>query len=90
MRYIPAKVVFNDTEKGLLKDYMARRDPDGKIQEAIDASTEFDVCAVQASGQNVRGFRVDYSRLASAYVSFKDFEEFILGQSGYSNQYEVI
>ena len=43
MRYIPAKVVFDDQEKELLKGYMSEWDETGEKRAAIDASGEFDI-----------------------------------------------
>ena len=98
MRYIPAKVVFNDTERDLLKDYMAQWDENGKKREAIDATTEFDICTVREDDQGVRGFRIDYEAEAPntengngdappaddgvSYVSFQGFEQYMLGRIG--------
>ena len=47
MRYIPAKVVFDDLETTYLKDYMQQWDADGEKRKAIDAATEFDICTVR-------------------------------------------
>ena len=54
MRYIPAKVVFDDQEKELLKGYMSEWDETGEKRAAIDASPEFDICTVREGDQYVR------------------------------------
>ena len=104
MRYIPAKVVFDDQEKELLKGYMSEWDETGEKRAAIDASAEFDICTVREGDQNVRGFRIEYGRQDRryadgssppytpqvSYVSFQGFEQYMLNQ-GWVNgkQYQM-
>ena len=51
MRYIPAKVVFDDLETTYLKDYMQPWDAGGEKRKAIDAATEFDICTVRENDE---------------------------------------
>ena len=99
MHYIPAKVVFDDQEKELLKGYMSEWDETGEKRAAIDASGEFDICTVREGDQYVRGFRIDYLTYpnnedggtpAVSYVSFQGFEQYMLNQ-GWVNgkQYQM-
>ena len=90
MRYIPAKVVFDDLETTYLKGYVQQWDAGGEKRKAIDAATEFDICTVRENDENTRGFRIDYGEGEVSYVSFEGLTQYLLTQGHFKGkQYQM-
>ena len=80
MKFIPARVVFNDKETAFLKSYIQQWDEDGKKREAIGAAESFEVCTVKEDEVDVRGFKIVYGEGENdvSYVSFEGLEAHIV------------